>query len=236
MINIHTFIPESLAWNFLVYNIYITLKMWPTCTMQIVEATFLHGVRLCQQMPLKYSNNSSKPFTSCSSSSVQEEEIMATLLGSESPYTGGKRRNCNNNIVTKFTASKITGQGFSRGTQVRKTMHILTVKMSECWSTETRDLRLQSSPKMKTLSCGVDWRCVPPPVSLVFTVNSYIMAYCKTVSDCTIGLGIMTFSFLADKKDSVCSTKSVQSKLRFKWVFCCQLHVSLAFQASVNTI
>uniref|UniRef100_A0A3Q1CML6 Transient receptor potential cation channel, subfamily C, member 4 associated protein a n=1 Tax=Amphiprion ocellaris TaxID=80972 RepID=A0A3Q1CML6_AMPOC len=43
---------------------------------------------------------------------------MATLLGSESPCTGGKRRNCSSNIVTKFTASKITGQGFSRGTQL----------------------------------------------------------------------------------------------------------------------
>ncbi|XP_029358820.1 transient receptor potential cation channel, subfamily C, member 4 associated protein a [Echeneis naucrates] len=43
---------------------------------------------------------------------------MATLRGFESPCTGGKRRNCNSNIVTKFTASKITGQGFSRGTQL----------------------------------------------------------------------------------------------------------------------
>ncbi|TKS71029.1 Short transient receptor potential channel 4-associated protein [Collichthys lucidus] len=64
------------------------------------------------------SNNSSKLSTSCPNSSVQEEEIMATLLGSESPCTGGKRRNCTSNIVTKFTASKITGQGFSRGTQL----------------------------------------------------------------------------------------------------------------------
>uniref|UniRef100_A0A671VX62 Transient receptor potential cation channel, subfamily C, member 4 associated protein a n=1 Tax=Sparus aurata TaxID=8175 RepID=A0A671VX62_SPAAU len=43
---------------------------------------------------------------------------MATLLGCESPCTGGKRRNCNSNIVTKFTSSKITGRGFSRGTQL----------------------------------------------------------------------------------------------------------------------
>uniref|UniRef100_A0A7N6BIY3 Transient receptor potential cation channel, subfamily C, member 4 associated protein a n=1 Tax=Anabas testudineus TaxID=64144 RepID=A0A7N6BIY3_ANATE len=43
---------------------------------------------------------------------------MATLLGSESPCTGGKRRNCNSNIVTKLTAGKIRGQGFSRGTQL----------------------------------------------------------------------------------------------------------------------
>uniref|UniRef100_A0A3Q3XD52 Uncharacterized protein n=1 Tax=Mola mola TaxID=94237 RepID=A0A3Q3XD52_MOLML len=43
---------------------------------------------------------------------------MATLLGCESPCTGGKRRDCSSNIVAKFTASKITGQGFSRGTQL----------------------------------------------------------------------------------------------------------------------
>ncbi|KAL7406985.1 hypothetical protein ABVT39_001166 [Epinephelus coioides] len=43
---------------------------------------------------------------------------MATVLGSESPCTAGKRRNCHSNIITKFTASKITGQGFSRGTQL----------------------------------------------------------------------------------------------------------------------
>ncbi|KAI4827586.1 hypothetical protein KUCAC02_030971 [Chaenocephalus aceratus] len=43
---------------------------------------------------------------------------MATLMGSESPCTGGKRRHCTGNIVTKFTASKITGQAFSRGTQL----------------------------------------------------------------------------------------------------------------------
>nr|XP_040060502.1 transient receptor potential cation channel, subfamily C, member 4 associated protein a [Gasterosteus aculeatus aculeatus] len=43
---------------------------------------------------------------------------MATLLGSESSCTGGKRRVCNGSIVTKFTASKITGQGFSRGTEL----------------------------------------------------------------------------------------------------------------------
>ncbi|TNM88413.1 hypothetical protein fugu_004667 [Takifugu bimaculatus] len=43
---------------------------------------------------------------------------MATLLGSYSPQTGGKPRNCCSNIVTRFTGSKITGQGFSRGTQL----------------------------------------------------------------------------------------------------------------------
>lgn len=125
----------------------------------------LHSCRLCvsaSRCRLITSNNSSKPSTSCSNSSVQEEEIMATLMGSESPSTGGKRRNCNSNIVTKFTASKITGQGFSRGTQVRETMHILTVKMSECWSNETRDLRFWSSLKMKTLSWRLDWRCSRP--------------------------------------------------------------------------
>lgn len=60
--------------------------------------------------------------------SVQEEEIMATLLGTESHYTGGKRRNGNSNIVTKFAATKITGKGFSRGTQVRETVLISSVK------------------------------------------------------------------------------------------------------------
>ncbi|TNN52506.1 Short transient receptor potential channel 4-associated protein [Liparis tanakae] len=43
---------------------------------------------------------------------------MATLLGSESPCAAGKRRHCNSSIVAKFTASKITGQGFSRGTEL----------------------------------------------------------------------------------------------------------------------
>lgn len=53
--------------------------------------------------------------------SVQEEEIMATLLGSESQqHTGRKRRNSSGNIVAKFTAVRITGKGFSRGTQVRE--------------------------------------------------------------------------------------------------------------------
>ncbi|XP_056129039.1 transient receptor potential cation channel, subfamily C, member 4 associated protein a isoform X1 [Lampris incognitus] len=51
-------------------------------------------------------------------SSVQEEEIMATHLGSEFPWTGGKRRNCNGNIVTKINAGRITGHGLSRGTQL----------------------------------------------------------------------------------------------------------------------
>lgn len=53
--------------------------------------------------------------------SVQEEEIMATLLGSESQqHTGRKRRSSSGNIVAKFTAVRITGKGFSRGTQVRE--------------------------------------------------------------------------------------------------------------------
>lgn len=113
-----------------------------------------HSWRVCvsaSRCRLITSNYSSKPSTSCSNSSVQEEEIMATLLASESPCTGGKRRNCNSNIVTKFTASKITGQGFSRGTQVRETMRFSTVKICEPWSTETRDWRLELCLKMKTL-------------------------------------------------------------------------------------
>ncbi|KAK7907461.1 hypothetical protein WMY93_016073 [Mugilogobius chulae] len=43
---------------------------------------------------------------------------MATFQGSESPFTGAKRRRCQGNIVTKFTISKVTGRGFSRGTQL----------------------------------------------------------------------------------------------------------------------
>lgn len=52
------------------------------------------------------------------SSAIQEEDIMATLAGSESHSTGGIHRNYPSNIITKLTTSKITGQGFSRGTQV----------------------------------------------------------------------------------------------------------------------
>lgn len=104
--------------------------------------------------------------TSCTNSSVQEEEIMATLLGSESPCTGGKRRNCNSNIVTKLTAGKIRGQGFSRGTQVRQTAHVWPVKTSESWSSETRDLRLECSLNMKTLSWRLEWSCTRPCLAL----------------------------------------------------------------------
>ncbi|KAM9798825.1 transient receptor potential cation channel, subfamily C, member 4 associated protein a [Syngnathus typhle] len=43
---------------------------------------------------------------------------MATLKASESHCTGAKQRNCKSNIVFKFTESKITGQTFSRGTQL----------------------------------------------------------------------------------------------------------------------
>uniref|UniRef100_A0A3P8VKJ9 Transient receptor potential cation channel, subfamily C, member 4 associated protein a n=1 Tax=Cynoglossus semilaevis TaxID=244447 RepID=A0A3P8VKJ9_CYNSE len=43
---------------------------------------------------------------------------MATLAGSESHSTGGIQRNYPSNIITKLTTSKITGQGFSRGTQL----------------------------------------------------------------------------------------------------------------------
>lgn len=87
---------------------------------------------------------------------------MATLLGSDSPCTGGKRGHGNSNIVTKLTASKITGRGVSRGTQVRETTHVSTVKTSESWSTETRDSRLESSLKVKTLSWRLEWSCTRP--------------------------------------------------------------------------
>uniref|UniRef100_A0A673ZCZ7 Transient receptor potential cation channel, subfamily C, member 4 associated protein a n=1 Tax=Salmo trutta TaxID=8032 RepID=A0A673ZCZ7_SALTR len=43
---------------------------------------------------------------------------MATLLGSESPWTGGKRSVRNGNIIAKIRHSQIVGRGFSRGTQL----------------------------------------------------------------------------------------------------------------------
>lgn len=54
---------------------------------------------------------------------------MATLLGSESQqHTGRKRRNSSGNIVAKFAAVRITGKGFSRGTQVRENAVVLRDK------------------------------------------------------------------------------------------------------------
>lgn len=87
-------------------------------------------------------------------STVQEEEIMATFVKSEFTCTGRKRRNSNSNIVTKLMTSKITGKGFSRGTQVGEITPVLTAKTPESWTTATRDLRLESSLKTKT----VCWR------------------------------------------------------------------------------
>uniref|UniRef100_A0A8C6LSH5 Transient receptor potential cation channel, subfamily C, member 4 associated protein a n=1 Tax=Nothobranchius furzeri TaxID=105023 RepID=A0A8C6LSH5_NOTFU len=55
---------------------------------------------------------------SCLNRSVQEEEMMATLVGSDFTCTGSKRRNRNTNIVTRFMSSKVIGTGFSRGTQL----------------------------------------------------------------------------------------------------------------------
>jgi len=49
---------------------------------------------------------------------VQEDEVMATLLGPESPWMGGKKRTRNRNILTRIRQSQITGRGVSRGTQV----------------------------------------------------------------------------------------------------------------------
>lgn len=108
-------------------------------------------------MPLIASNISWKASTSCLNGSLQEEEIMATLLGSYSPQTGGKPRNCSSNIVTRFTGSKITGQGFSRGTQVRGRSRGSVVRVSQCWSGEAGDSRLEPCRKLKTLSGGVGW-------------------------------------------------------------------------------
>lgn len=49
---------------------------------------------------------------------VQEDEVMATLLGPESPWMGGKKRTRNRNILTRIRQSQVVGRGFSRGTQV----------------------------------------------------------------------------------------------------------------------
>ncbi|TRY66521.1 hypothetical protein DNTS_015900, partial [Danionella cerebrum] len=49
---------------------------------------------------------------------VQEDEVMATLLGPESPSKGGKKRTRNRNIVTKLRQSQVVGRGFSKGTQL----------------------------------------------------------------------------------------------------------------------
>ncbi|XP_016420136.1 short transient receptor potential channel 4-associated protein-like [Sinocyclocheilus rhinocerous] len=43
---------------------------------------------------------------------------MATLLGPESPWMGGKKRSRNRNIVTRIRQNQIAGRGFSRGTQL----------------------------------------------------------------------------------------------------------------------
>ncbi|XP_077581881.1 transient receptor potential cation channel, subfamily C, member 4 associated protein a [Stigmatopora nigra] len=56
--------------------------------------------------------------TSCLGSSLQEEEVMATLKGSESHFAAEKQRLCKSNIVFKLTESQITGQTFSRGSQL----------------------------------------------------------------------------------------------------------------------
>nr|XP_055039684.1 transient receptor potential cation channel, subfamily C, member 4 associated protein a [Misgurnus anguillicaudatus] len=43
---------------------------------------------------------------------------MATLLGPESPRTGGKKRTRNRNVLTRIRQGQIAGRGFSRGTQL----------------------------------------------------------------------------------------------------------------------
>ncbi|KTF81208.1 hypothetical protein cypCar_00003034 [Cyprinus carpio] len=49
---------------------------------------------------------------------IQEDEVMATVLGPESPWMGGKKRTRNRNIISKLRQSQIAGRGFSRGTQL----------------------------------------------------------------------------------------------------------------------
>lgn len=140
-LNIHNNLNASVSAVFSWYNkafVYIAIYKYATCWLQ-------DGL-LCQQMPLNCLEQVIKASTSCPNSSVQEEEIMATLLGSESSCTGGKRRVCNGSIVTKFTASKITGQGFSRGTEVRETMHVSASKDSRKLVGWDRGLALRIQP------------------------------------------------------------------------------------------
>lgn len=132
---------------------------------------------------------------------------MATLLGCESPCTRGKRRNYSSNIITKFTATKITGQGFSRGTQVGETTFVLIVKPLESWSTETRDLRLESS--LKGRRCPRDLAgAVVAPVSSGLTnrlnitgcdfslaILNYDTTYCQETCFCSLTIQ-MTLSLL----------------------------------------
>lgn len=87
---------------------------------------------------------------------------MATLLGTESHYTGGKRRNGNSSIVTKFTATKITGKGFSRGTQVRETVLISNVKRLGMLVDRGQGLALLARPNVKTLARGPERRPCRP--------------------------------------------------------------------------
>ncbi|KAI2659183.1 Short transient receptor potential channel 4-associated protein [Labeo rohita] len=55
---------------------------------------------------------------------VQEDEVMATLLGPESPWMGGKKRTRNRNILTRIRQSQVVGRGFSRGTQLYESSHL----------------------------------------------------------------------------------------------------------------
>ena len=122
MINeLHKLIQPHKLWNHVD-------KLWTHTVCMIGHVSFWECVLLCQQMPLNYLHHFIRASTSCPNTSVQEEVKMATLLGSESPCTGGKRRHCRSNIITTFTASKITGQGFSQGTQVREATRVATVQ------------------------------------------------------------------------------------------------------------
>lgn len=70
---------------------------------------------------------------------------MATLLGPESPWRGGKKRSRNRNIVTRIRHSQIAGRGFSRGTQVNE-----RVCAADTEKPQVRDPRLWSEPSIKT--------------------------------------------------------------------------------------
>lgn len=145
---------------------------------------------------------------------------MATLLGCESPCTRGKRRNYSSNIITKFTATKITGQGFSRGTQVGETTFVLTVKPLESWSTETRDLRLESS--LKGRRCPRDLAgAVVAPVSSGLTNRLNITGCDFFFGNFKLWYNLLpgNMFLLADNPNDAVTATSVWEKLRWSGSF-----------------
>lgn len=117
---------------------------------------------------------------------------MATLLGSESQqHTGRKQRNGNGNIVAKFADVRITGKGFSRGTQVRENTVVFRDKRRRrvarsrpgspaAAEAEHGDTSPGSSEEMRSLSRVL--YPVPPSVSFA-NANSYINSHNKDNSE-----------------------------------------------------